>query len=1142
MSGAAITGQATLTVTEAVVEGLTVTSDKASVAAGLQAQFTATPKYTDGTTTPAVAITWTSSDDTVASVDSSGLITTKKAATTPVTITATYTPTSGVAITGQATLKVTAAVVKELTVTSDKTSVAAGLQAQFTATPKYTDDTIVPAVKVVWTSSDDTVASVDSNSGLVTTKKDSATPVTITATYTPTSGAAITAHSMLTVSSAVLKSIIVTPSALKNVSLEDNVVRIAAGLSVKYTATGINTDGSSTGDITGLVNWDSNMLRVATIDKGIAKTLKEGLTTITASLGTVESQPQVLLVTSAEVASMVLSPANQSVPVGGRQTFSIVQWKYTDNTSTTAAPAGAVTWNSDNSSVATVDSKGSATVYKKATPGQTTTITATYTNPSGAKATGTAVLTVAAALQSITVTPVNPSISVRKKQQFIATGVYSDGTTKAITEVTWDSNNTNIATIDTKGLASAIKQGSTKITASSAGITSKPQILKVTKAVNEVDKSLLTASATINMNFVPVYFNYATPAYDVHVDDSNIYAVTGRSLYTYNRKNKEWKRSDVASADIISICVATSTSNPASTIINALMYNGNSTSIYDAFTASFRNIMRDREHNKDAANAELISMHGSSRLYCSSDKAYVTGLFGTFGGEYALSVSTLSETKYTYTKHDELGIPKNSNTYGTYVTPDGSRIIVATDSGVSVSLDKGSTWNNYSETKKTPGFLSDTVYAVSGNSDGTIFYVGTDKGLLKGEINGEVWNWSILADKASGKLKSDIVYDLYTSADGKSIYVATAAGLSISKDIDKNSRATWTTYTNNSLASNTIFKVYVWDKEIYVATAAGLFTSSNGGEGWEPSNLPLSGYTNIQYISVNQNGKLAIAAPGEGLSITDQGNSFQSFRVSSHHLASDLIEKVYVSANGSTFAIANDNSISMLGRFDVSRGQWKFISNKKDLSPMFKDMTFVDISQTQAGDATYLAMRNGQNRYNVVKSEDGGITWHAFKNNLNDLQSIYVTNDGSRVLVATGDGVYDINQGSNLTQSLPGKMRFFRVIPITDDEFYAVTFEGDVYLGNSLYEWEKITNSHNKPTGIINDFNVVKKDNKPYVFVATQAGLFIGGLSLNDNNEVVWYWSHSRSVGEVSSVSSYTDEYKVHVYITSAGRLYRAEL
>ncbi len=75
-------------------------------------------------------------------------------------------------------------------------------------------------------------------------------------------------------------------------------------------------------------------------------------------------------------------------------------------------------------------------------------------------------------VESITVTPSNPTIVVGTTQQFTATGAYSDGGTVDLTsQVTWTSSNSSVATIDSSGLASGGNTGTTEITATLEGIS-----------------------------------------------------------------------------------------------------------------------------------------------------------------------------------------------------------------------------------------------------------------------------------------------------------------------------------------------------------------------------------------------------------------------------------------------------------------------------------------------------------------------------------------------------------------------------------------------------------------------------------------------------------------------------------------------
>jgi hypothetical protein len=96
-------------------------------------------------------------------------------------------------------------------------------------------------------------------------------------------------------------------------------------------------------------------------------------------------------------------------------------------------------------------------------------------------------------LFSITVTPANPSIAPGTTEQFTATGTYSDNTTRDITtSVTWNSDTTAVATIDSTGLATAVATGSTTISASSGSIS---------------DSTLLTVQDDNNDNLLTVTVN-----------------------------------------------------------------------------------------------------------------------------------------------------------------------------------------------------------------------------------------------------------------------------------------------------------------------------------------------------------------------------------------------------------------------------------------------------------------------------------------------------------------------------------------------------------------------------------------------------------------------------------------------------------
>ena len=75
-------------------------------------------------------------------------------------------------------------------------------------------------------------------------------------------------------------------------------------------------------------------------------------------------------------------------------------------------------------------------------------------------------------LVAISVTPSNASLQLTKTQQFTAIGSFGDGTSKDVSStVTWSSSSSNVASINSSGLASALQTGTTTISASQSGQT-----------------------------------------------------------------------------------------------------------------------------------------------------------------------------------------------------------------------------------------------------------------------------------------------------------------------------------------------------------------------------------------------------------------------------------------------------------------------------------------------------------------------------------------------------------------------------------------------------------------------------------------------------------------------------------------------
>ncbi len=243
---------------------------------------------------------------------------------------------------------------------------------------------------------------------------------------------------------------------------------IAKGATQQFTATGTYSD-NSTQNITGSVTWASATTSTATITAGgLATAVGVGTSSISATLGSITGSTT-LTVTAATLQSIAVTPANPSIAKGATQQFTATG-TYSDNS--TQNITGTVTWASATTSTATITTGGLATAVGVGT----SSISATLSGK-----TGSTVLTVTAAtLQSIAVTPANPSIAQGATQQFAATGTYSDNSTQNITgSVTWTSAVTSVATITTGGLATGVNAGTSSIGAT-LGAVSGSTVLTVT--------------------------------------------------------------------------------------------------------------------------------------------------------------------------------------------------------------------------------------------------------------------------------------------------------------------------------------------------------------------------------------------------------------------------------------------------------------------------------------------------------------------------------------------------------------------------------------------------------------------------------------------------------------------------------------
>jgi uncharacterized protein YjdB len=408
---------------------------------GIQ-QFTATATYIDGSTVNVTAsANWASATTSIATVvPTTGVATGVSAGTSVVTA-------AFGGKTATATLTVSSATLVSIAVSPATFTVGLGGPRQFTVIATFSDGSSIDVTgSANWTSGTPGVATISPTTGAATGVA-SGTSV-ITAAF-----AGKTATSTLTVTTATLQSIAVTPAPAST----------SIGGTKQFAATATYSD-ASTLDVTASSSWTSGTTSVATVgaSTGVATGVAGGASVITAAFGG-KTATATLTVSSATLQSIAVTPATSSIPVSASRQFTATA-TYSD--ASTLDVTASTNWTSGTTSVATVLlTTGAAT----GVAGGTSVITAAF----GGK-TATATLTVTSVtLQSIAVTPAPASASVGGTRQFTATATYSDASTVDVTSSSnWTSGTTSVATVLlTSGMASGVKSGTSVITAAFGGKT-----------------------------------------------------------------------------------------------------------------------------------------------------------------------------------------------------------------------------------------------------------------------------------------------------------------------------------------------------------------------------------------------------------------------------------------------------------------------------------------------------------------------------------------------------------------------------------------------------------------------------------------------------------------------------------------------
>jgi hypothetical protein len=241
-------------------------------------------------------------------------------------------------------------------------------------------------------------------------------------------------------------------------------LRIANQTSTQFRAVG-NFSNLFTRDITSEVIWSSGDPAVATISTsgpeiGRARAQSPGTTSIRALRAGIETE-LAFEVSAASADTLDISPLAPALPKGLTTDFQ-ASGSFSDGT--TQDLTFDVTWVSSTPSVATISNAAGSRGLATAVAVGTSNLSAEFNGLSAA----TQLTVSAATLESIALSPLNPSILSLSGGQFTATGTFSDASSADITDqVSWGSSLPTVATVSdaggTKGQVSTLINGTTTI-------------------------------------------------------------------------------------------------------------------------------------------------------------------------------------------------------------------------------------------------------------------------------------------------------------------------------------------------------------------------------------------------------------------------------------------------------------------------------------------------------------------------------------------------------------------------------------------------------------------------------------------------------------------------------------------------------
>lgn len=489
-AGVTYSASSSLTVSEALVDTLTIEAPHVTLGVGARQQYTAIAQFDDGSTlevTKQPNINWSVNPSDKASIESTtGLLTTISPGEVSIELRG---QANGISFRGSKSLTITSATVEGLSVTPSGAQLRKGMTQQYTATATYSDQTTNDVTTAVtWSVDDPQVARIDSLTGLLTAGTQTGN-VFVTASF-QVSGQTFSESVSATVdNNTQVSSLSITPSSASLPILSKH----------QLSAIALDDIGNSY-DVSDSATWSLGYSSYASIDKGLLQ-IGDRITTtpldVTATYQGKTATASILL-TSSPLDHFVLSPQKVSLPNGmSKQLNATVFFESQDSLDFTSHSS--LIWTTDNTSIATVvDGLVTAQNYG------TTQIQVSGSYQGQAFSSSTEIEVTPAVVKNVIVSssPLLSPLSTGQSQQFTAKAFISDLTEVDITKaptISWSSSNNTIADVDAKGLVTAKSPGLVTITAAFDGLQDTVQLSIVNANIIDAISARIVSDGPSNL-------------------------------------------------------------------------------------------------------------------------------------------------------------------------------------------------------------------------------------------------------------------------------------------------------------------------------------------------------------------------------------------------------------------------------------------------------------------------------------------------------------------------------------------------------------------------------------------------------------------------------------------------------------------